>query len=458
VNQPRPVTGRNQLPKMEASPKTINAPRQGLRLPALEGVCMKRVRRAASLVASYASLNILGRVVQMITAFMVVRALSKTDYAWYSLANNLVAALGMFTVTGIGTGLMPVAGEVAHDRVKLGSVMASAARFRTSLLLVGSLTGIPVFVHLLLHSDCSVFKTSVLVTAALASVLINIASQMMTTPLSLARRYSVPQWETIMNCTVRLLFIAALIGAGMADAITVMIITVLAPLPSVFGWMLPKARQYAAFEQPADPAATTRLKKHFIVGLPTSLTYLFEAQIATFIIGFMGNIDKVADLGAIGRVALILQVPLAIASGILLPRMSAEQDQRRLWKLWISSSLIAVVTGGAALLGGWLLRHQLLMLLGPAYAGLEHELVFYLGFQVFSFVITVISMPVQSKGWVRHSWIRPILVFGCQALSACFLDLSTVNGAIGLMCAGSVGNTLLNVFLLFNGWRGRAGV
>lgn len=438
---------------MEATPQTIDAPRHGFRLPALQSV-----RRVCGLVLSYASLNVVGRVVQMIAAFLVVRSLAKTEYAWYSLANNLVGALGMFTVTGIGTGLMPVAGEVAHDRGRLGSVLASAARFRVSLLFFGALTGLPVFVHLLLHSDCPPLKTTALVSAAVISVMAGIASQMFATPLSLARRYNIPQWETIMNSTLRLLLVAALIFAGMADAVTVMIVTVLAPLPTLFGWLLPKARVHAAFEQQADPAVTVRLKKHFLVGLPTSLTYLFEAQIAAFIVGFAGSIDKVADLGAISRIALILQVPVAVASGVLLPRMSAEKDLGRLWRMWISSSAVAAVSGVAILLGGWLLRKQLLLLLGPAYAGLEHELVFYLTFQVFAFFITVVSTPVQSKGWVRHSWARPLLVFGSQALSACFLDLSTVNGAIGLMWAGSIGNMLLNVFLLFNGWRGRAGL
>lgn len=438
---------------MEASPETFDVPAHTPRTRTFASV-----RRLLGLVASYASLNILGRVVQMLTAFLVVRSLAKTEYAWYSLANNLVGALGMFTVTGIGTGLMPLAGEVAHDRLKLGSVLASAGRFRVSLLAFGALTGLPVFVHLLLHSDCSPLNTAVLVAAALISVMSSIASQMFATPLSLARRYNIPQWENIMNSTLRLLCVAALIFAGFADAVTVMIVTVLAPLPTLFGWLLPKARAHAAFEQHSDPAATQRLKKHFIVGLPTSLTYLFEAQIAGFIIGFAGGIDKVADLGAISRVALILQVPIAVASGVLLPRMSAENDLKRLWKMWVSSSTIALVSGALILLGGWLLRHQLLLLIGPAYAGLEHELVFYLAFQVFAFFITVVSTPVQSKGWVRHSWMRPLVVFGCQALSACFLDFSTVHGAIGLMWAGSIGNMLLNAFLIFNGWRGRAGL
>lgn len=443
---------------MEAPPTTLDAPEQASRLPGLKGLCMKRLGRLASMVASFASLSMAGRVVQMIGAFLVVRTLAKTEYAWYSLANNLVGALGMFTVTGISTGLMPLAGEAAGDRLRLGTVLASATRFRKALLVFGSLAGIPVFAYTLLHSECSPLKTAVLVAAAVVSVMTAIASQMMATPLSLAGRYNVPQWENLMNSLLRLLLILAVIGAGMADSVWVMIVTVLAPLPTTFWWLLPKAREHAAFEQPADPAIGTRLQKHFFVGLPTSLTYLFEAQIAAFIVGWMGNIDKVADLGAISRVALILQVPLTVASGILLPRMSAEQNQQRLWKMWTGCSLLSLGMGVVIVAGGWLLREPLLMLIGPGYAGLENELVLYLAFQAFSFFVTVSGMPIQSKGWVRHSWARPVVVFGSQALAACVLDLSSVTGAIGLMWAGSLGNTLMNAFLLFNGWRGRAGI
>lgn len=438
---------------MEADPQLLEAPVQARRLPALGSV-----RRVLKLVASYASLSILGRVVQMVTAFVVVRSLAKTDYAWYSLANNLVGALVIFTVTGIGTGLMPLAGEVAHDRLKLGAVLAAARRFRGWLLLCGAIVGLPVFVQLLLSSGCPPFNVVLLVAAAVVSLMVSITTQMAATPLSLARRYNIPQWENIMSSALRLLCVAVLVLGGWADAVTVMIVTVLAPLPTVCGWMLPKAREHAALEQQADPAATQRLKKYFIIGLPANITHLFEAQVACFIVGWLGNIDKVADLGAICRVALILQIPLAIASGIMLPRMSTEKDQQRLWKMWTGSSMLAVVIGLAIVGGGWLLRHQLLFLLGPGYAGLETELVLYLGFQAFSFFATVATMPIQAKGWVRHSWLRPVAVFGTQALSLLVLDLSTVSGAIGLMFAGSLGNMLLDSFLLVNGWRGRASI
>lgn len=443
---------------MEADPKLLEAPRRTFGLPALGGFCTKRLAGLASLVARYASLSILARVIQMLGAFLVVRSLAKTEYAWYSLANNLVGALGMFTVTGISTGLMPMAGEAATDRLRLGTVLASAARFRSFLLVVGSLAAIPVFAYTLVHSECSPLKTTVLVGAAVISAMTAIGSQMMMTPLSLARRYNVPQWETILNSVLRLLLIVALVLVSMADSISIMLVTVLAPLPTMFWYLLPKAREHAAFDQPADPAVAVRLKKHFLVGLPASLTYLFEAQIAAFIVGWVGNIDKVADLGAISRVALILQVPLSIASGILMPRMSAEQDRQRLWKMWVGCSLLSLALGVAIVVGGWLGRTPLLFLLGPEYSGLGNELVLYLAFQAFSFFVTVSGMPIQSKGWVRHSWARPVMVFGSQALSACFLDLSTVSGAIGLMWAGSLGNTLMNAFLLFNGWRGRASI
>lgn len=441
---------------MEAPPQTATAPGTALRLPLLRGLCMHQVRRILGLIASYASLSLLSRVVQMVTAFLVVRSLGKTEYAWYSLANNLVGALVIFTVTGIGTGLMPMAGEVAHDPLRLGAVLASARRFRAGLLFFGSLVGLPVFIHLLLRSGCPPLSIALLVGSAVVSLMVSISTQMIATPLSLARRYNIPQWENILSSALRLLCIGSLVFLGVADAVTVMLITVLAPLPAVLGWMLPRAREHAVFGQQADPAATRRLKKFFIIGLPANITHLFEAQVALFIVGWLGNISQVADLGAIGRVALILQLPLAVASGIMLPRMSTEQNMQRLRKMWAASSLLSVLIGVGIVASGWLLRHQLLFLLGPGYAGLENELVLYLGFQAFSFFATVTTIPIQAKGWVRHSWLRPLAVFGTQALAACVLDLSTVSGAIGLMWAGSLGNMLLDSFLLFNGWRGRA--
>lgn len=415
-----------------------------------------RLRRWSLKLASYASLNILGRVVQMLAAFLVVRSLAKTDYAWYSLAQNLIGALGMFTVTGISTGLMPIAGEAAGDRERLGVVLASAARFRALLLAFGALTVLPVFAHLLHHSQCPPWQTALLTIAALVATLTSIASQMMATPLSLARRYNEPQIEVLMQSLLRLVVIVVLVQLSMADASTVMLATVLAPLPTLMLWLAPRAREQADYSQKADPAIAARLRKHFFIGLPTNLTYLFEAQIAAFIVAWFGHMDQVADLGAIGRVALILQVPISIVSGILVPRMSEEKHMRRLWKMWISSSLLGAAVGVVALAGGWFFRSELLWLIGPAYHGLEFELVLFLGFQVFAFITTIVSTPIQSRGWVRHSWIRPVMVFGSQAVAACFLDLTSVSGAIGLMWAGSLGNAALNSFLLINGWRGRA--
>jgi O-antigen/teichoic acid export membrane protein len=415
-----------------------------------------RMRRWSLKLASYASLNILGRVVQMLAAFIVVRSLAKTDYAWYSLAQNLVGALGMFTVTGIATGMMPIAGEAAGDRERMGVVLASAARFRALLLAFGALTVLPVFAHLLHHSDCPPWQNALLTLAALISTITSIASQMMATPLSLARRYNDSQIEVLMQSLLRLVLVVALVYFSFASATSVMIVTVLAPLPTLMLWLAPRAREHADYTQKADPEITAKLRKHFFVGLPTNLTYLFEAQIAAFIVAWFGHMDQVADLGAIGRVALILQVPIGIVSGILVPRMSEEKNMRRLWKMWVSSSLLGAAVGLAALAGGWFLRTELLWLIGPAYSGLEFELVLFLAFTVFAFITTIVSTPIQSRGWVRHSWIRPLMVFGSQAVAACFLDLTSVTGAIGLMWAGSLGNAALNTFLLINGWRGRA--
>ena len=145
--------------------------------------------------ASACPLNILGRVVQMLAAFLVVRSLAKTDYAWYSLAQNLIGALGMFTVTGISTGLMPIAGEAAGDRERLGVVLFRRAV--SALLLAFERTHRAAGLRASAASQPvpAMANCPFLPSRTPFATLTSIAPQMMATLLSLARRYNEPQIE-----------------------------------------------------------------------------------------------------------------------------------------------------------------------------------------------------------------------------------------------------------------------
>lgn len=385
----------------------------------------------------------------------MVRTLSKEDYGYYSLANNLLGALALFTTTGMAAGVMAVAGPVANDTYRLGSVLSSAARLRLQLLAVGSLFGVPVYFWLLLRNGCTPMAASFLLSVAVVTVLFYIRSFVLGAALNLRRFYSVVQKEKVANSTIRILLLAAVLSLGFQNSVSYMLIGLLATAVSLQVYLVRASQGLVESRVPADADATAALHKHMVVGMPSSLTYLFEGQIAALLLAAFGNVDKVADLGAIARFGLIFVVPLAMLKDLLIPRMATQENLEQLRKIWISSSLLTAAACLSIIVFFFLLAGPLLSLLGPGYSHLKSEMLLYVGFQVFVFFTMVVGSPIISRGWVRHSWIRPAVFLAAQAAAIPFLDLSTVTGAILLMWAGALGNMALDVFLLYRGWGGK---
>jgi len=408
--------------------------------------------------ASFISLSGLGQLLQLAGALLVVRTLSKEDYGFYSMATNLLGALAMFTTTGLATGLMAVAGPVADNADRLGSVLSSAARLRRQLLVAGSVAGVPVYFWLLLRNGCTLWATVVLIAIAVGSILLYIHSYVLGAALNLRRHYSVVQKEKVANSVIRILLLMAILSVGIEGAVSYMVAGLLATAVSLRIYLVRASRGLVKSGLPPDPQAAASLHRHMVVGMPSSLTYLLEGQIAALLLAIFGNIDKVADLGAIARFGLIFMVPLAMLKDILIPRMATQGDLQQLKKMWVGSSLLTAGACVAILVFFFLFAGPLLSLLGPGYAHLRLEMLMFVGFQVFVFFTMVVGSPIISRGWVKHSWVRPAFFLAAQAIALPFLDLSTVRGAILLSWSGALGNVLLDAFLLYRGWRGKGNI
>jgi hypothetical protein len=104
------------------------------------------------------------------------------------------------------------------------------------------------------------------------------------------------------------------------------------------------------------------------------------------------------------------------------------------------------------------MRDQIVHLFGEEYASLRQVVTLYaLSLGIVVFAATCESV-VNARGWLRHSWMKPIFVLSAQAASLPWLNLSTLEGVILLSIAGGVGYQAFNGFLLVQGMRGRGGL
>jgi Na+-driven multidrug efflux pump len=102
-----------------------------------------------------------------LASMLVVHNMDKQHYAWYALANNLQGTLGVFTLMGIGTGLTSMGGQYLGDRSRMGSLAASAMRYRRRLLAGAAPIALPMFGYLLIKNGCPFWNTGLLLLLAL---------------------------------------------------------------------------------------------------------------------------------------------------------------------------------------------------------------------------------------------------------------------------------------------------
>lgn len=384
------------------------------------------------MLTAFVSLEIAAQACAAFASFLVVRNLDKEHYAWYSLAFNLQTTLGLFTLFGIGTGMTSMSGQWIGNREKMGALTASAFRYRSFLLTIVAPVVLPIFGYLLLKNGCPIWYAVALVALAVCLLFVELNRQIFSVPVRIAGRYNFLQRAALVESVSRVTTLALLILLGWLSAATTILVSVLVS-GSVVRFLIRKgAQEFIAPHSAPDRDIQRRLTKLNLNLMPSTLAFVFQAQIGLTMISIFGKTASVADLGALTRIALLLMVPQAIVTKIIEPKLARAKEGADLWrKFGISTVLVAMMAAsGFALM--FLFRHQFLWLLGKDYWYLEKELVFYSGIVCTATLTSMSMMLLYARGWADYMWISPIAEVFCQVSALPFLNLSTPMGVLKL--------------------------
>src|SRR4051812_39271310 len=82
------------------------------------------------LISITGSAQVLIQAIGFVSGIMIIRLLSTSEYALYTLANTMLGTMTLLTDGGINTGVMAQGGRVWQDKVKLGIVMNTGMDLR----------------------------------------------------------------------------------------------------------------------------------------------------------------------------------------------------------------------------------------------------------------------------------------------------------------------------------------
>jgi len=110
--------------------------------------------------------------------------------------------------------------------------------------------------------------------------------------------------------------------------------------------------------------------------LPGSTYYAMLGQVTVWLLSIFGNTDSIAQLGALGRLAMVTSVAAAVTTTLLVPRFARLPNERPLLLqrfAFMTLGMLAFCLLGVGLVA--LCPRQVLWILGGNYGDLEAELI-----------------------------------------------------------------------------------
>jgi len=413
---------------------------------------IRRSLRRARIVGNFTFVQGVVQAIGFLSGILIVRVLEQREYAYFTIANTMQGTINLLADIGISVGLVSIGGRVWQNRDRFGELINTALSLRKQLGAIVILAVTPVMYFMLVKNGASFLYTAILI----AVVLIGLVFQLSIGVLGVIPRLRADvgriQIIDFTGATVRLLLLSALVfvflNAGIAVAV--------ASAVSLLQYLM--LRSYAAGvvdlgapESEDDRREIVRLTKHLAAN---SIFYCLQGQITVFLISFFAHrTASIAEVGALGRLAMIFSVLTNLLTNIFVPAFARCHDERKLRLLY--GAIIGAVTAFSLtiVLGAWLFPDQFLFVLGNKYSHLHRELLLMVGGAVLGALTGAFWSLNASKAWVGGAWLYIPLTLVTQIILIPYTNFASVTGVLIFNLLSAIPNLLLNIVMSWRGFR-----
>ena len=423
--------------------------------PVLNEASSPVIRRALHRARILSNFVLVQGVVQLIgflAGILLVRYLDQREYAYFTITNSMQGTINLLADIGISIGLVSIGGRVWHDRYRFGELINTALKMRRKLGAIAIFVVAPVLYFLLIKNGAPLSYTALLVAILIAGLLVQFAVGVLNVVPRLRSDIGKIQFIDFAGAAVRLVLLVALMFVFLNTAVAIAV----SGFAIFIQYLL--LRRYVAGV--IDLKAPENLEdRRAMIGFirnqaANAIFFCFQGQITVFLISFFArHPDSVAEVGALGRLAMIFVVINNLLTNVLVPAFARCQDARKL--RWQYAAIIGAVGGFSLLVtcAAAFLPHEFLYVLGNKYAHLQRELLLMVSASVLSALTGTIWALNASKAWIAGSWLYIPLTLATQIALIPFTDFSSVSGVLFFNLFSAIPNLILNLVLSFRGFR-----
>jgi O-antigen/teichoic acid export membrane protein len=381
------------------------------------------------LVTITGSAQVLIQLIGLVSGILVIRLLTTNEYALYTLANTMLGTMTVLADAGIATSVLAEGGKVWKDRQKFGAVLSTGLYLRKKFAIVSLFIATPILLYLLMDNHAGWLMSVVLFISLIPAFFSSLSGYLLEIGPKLHQDISPLQKIQIGANVARLLLLTLSLFVLPLAFIAVLA----AGIPQLFANMRLRkiSAVYADWHQKYEPETASRILKNVKKLFPEAMYYCFSGQITLWLISIFGTTAAIAQIGALGRLAITLNLFSVLFGILIMPRFARlpnKQDLllRRYLQILTGTLILSVLI----VITVWLFSSQVLWVLGDNYISLNKEVVLIIINACLGLLYGISFNLSTCRGWV----INPIIIISASLVSilcaALLFNVSTLQGVI----------------------------
>lgn len=393
--------------------------------------------------------HILVQALGFFSGILIIRLLPVEEYAFYTLANTMLGTMTVLADGGISAGVMSEGGKVWRDKNKLGAVISTGLDLRKKFAIGSLIIAIPILSYLLIHHGASWIMTGMIIISLIPAFYAALSDTLLQIVPKLHQDIPPLQENHVVVGIGRLA-----LTAGFLFVFPLTFLAIYASgIPRIYGNL--KLRKIAApfANYHHEPVPAVRKEILFFVRrlLPGAIYYCISGQLIIWLISIFGSTNAIAEIGALGRLTIILGVVGGILNNLIIPRYARLPDQKEILRNRLFQILFLLIIFCSGIIGiAWFFPKQILFILGGKYNELTTELLLMTIASCLALIGSSINNINSSRGIIPSPVIFIPVIVVTQVLLISFLDLRVVTqvlwisiGAAGIGIIYRIGHFLL---------------
>lgn len=399
--------------------------------------------------SKFISIQLIVQALNLGSGILIIRTLSKQEYAYFTLANAMQATMNTLADSGIGSALSAIGGRVWQDPYRFGQLINTAMYLRRYLAVIATLVVTPILFWMLLQNGASIGYTLLLISAILIELYFYLNIGVLIVVPRLYSKIDKLQQLSLLSSGSRflfliggsLIFLNALVGAFSS--------TVASGLENLMLWF--SVKDTIDVKSEINKEYKIEILKIVKTQAPNTIFYCIQGQVTIWLITVFGNTANIAEVGALGRLAVIFSLITSIMTNIVLPSFSRTQSYEILIRKYKQIIFSYVFLSLIILLLSMFFPKQLLLILGKNYSSLEKELFFFAMAAVTNAITSILWSINASKGWTEEAWLFIPTIIITQIILLLFLDVSNIIGISIFSTLSVIPASCINFYMTYKG-------